>query len=282
MMKLQPGAHLPDGPFKYWQLAAVFLPFFFPMLWVALELLAEGIFTSLIWGVGVVFLGLLIIVWITGLIKEFPIWTLPSLGLILFVFSGSLYVVSRGATLTVLRPVWGSFWPDSILLRLLMYAWFNLIYIAIVALIMMIVLAFSKPLLQLARKDWSLLSFFMYTLAIPYIILNRDEFQGLEPYQLISILILVVGAVFFVILPARRTRLLGLLASTFIALTTMSLGLYQIYPTQEFAAPILSFRVWEALQPILNLPALLIILCLPLLLHRLPASYGYKRPTTAG
>lgn len=281
-MKLQPGAHLPDGPFKYWQLAAVFLPFSFPMLVVVLDLLEGGIFANLILGGGVVFLGLLIIVWITGLVKEFPIWTLPSLGLILFVFAGGLYLVSQAVTLTALRPIWGSFWPDSIFLRLLMYAWFNLVYIAIVLLIMVILLAFSKPLLQLVRKDWSLLSFFMYPLAIPYIILNGDEFQGLEPYQLISILILIAGAVFFVILPVRWTRLLVLLASTFLALTTVSLGLYQIFPIQEFATPIVSFRVWEAFQPVLNLPALLIILCLPLLLHRLPASYGYKhkRPTT--
>jgi hypothetical protein len=39
--------------------------------------------------------------------------------------------------------------------------------------------------------------------------------------------------------------------------------------------------VWEALQPVLDLPALLIILCLPLLVHRLPAYYGYKQPATA-
>jgi len=281
MMKLQPGAHLPDGPFKFWQLAAVFLPFSIPMLGVVLDLSAGGNFTSLICGIGVIFLGLLVIVWITGLVKEFPIWTLPSLGLILFVFAGGLYLVSQAVTLIVLRPIWGSFWPDSILLRLLMYAWFNLVYIAIVALIMMILLAFSKPLLQLARKDWSLLSFFGYTLTIPYIILNKDEFQGLEPYQLISILILITGTVFYIFLPARWTRLLVLLASTLLALATMSLGLYQIFPAQEFAAPILSFRVWEALQPVLYLPALLIILCLPLLVHRLPASYGYQRPTTA-
>lgn len=280
-MKLQPGAHLPDGPFKFWQLAAVFLPFSIPMLGVALDLSAGGNFTSLICGIGVVFLGLLVIVWITGLVKEFPIWTLPSLGLILFFFAYGLYLISQAVTLIVLRPIWGSFWPDSILIRLLMYTWFNLVYIAIVALIMMILLAFSKPLLQLARKDWSLLSFLVYTLTIPYVIMNTDEFRGLEPYQLISILILITGAVFFIILPARWTRLLVLLAATLLALTTVSLGLYQIFPAQEFAAPILSFRVWEALQPVLNLPALLIILCLPLLVHRLPASYGYKRPATA-
>jgi hypothetical protein len=279
IMKLQPGAHLPDGPFKFWQLAAVFLPFSIALLVVALDLSAGGNITSLLYGIGVVFLGLLVIVWITGLVKEFPIWALPSLGLILFIFAGGLYLISQGITLIVLRPIWGSFWPDSILMRLLMYTWFNLVFIAIVALIMMILLAFSKPLLQLARKDWSLLSFFVYTLTIPHIIMN-DEFRGLEPYQLLSILILITGAVFFIILPARGTRLLVLLAGTLLALTTVSLGLYQIYPAQEFAEPILSFRVWEALQPVLELPALLIILCLPLLVYRLPASYGYKPPAT--
>lgn len=279
-MKLQPGAHLPDGPFKFWQLAAVFLPFSIPMLGVALGLSAGGNLYSLTCGIGVVFLGLLVIVWIRGLVKEFPTWTLPSLGLILFIFAYGLNLISQAATLSVLRPIWGSFWPDSIPIRLLMYTWFNLVYIAIAALIMMILLAYSKPLLQLARKDWSLLSFLMYTLTIPYVIMN-DEFRGLEPYQVTSILILTTGAVFFIILPIRWTRLLVLLAATLLALTTVSLGLYQIFPAQEFAAPILSFRVWEALQPVLDLPALLIILCLPLLVHRLPASYGYKRPATA-
>jgi hypothetical protein len=288
MMKLQPGAHLPDGPFKFWQLAAVFLPFSIAMLGVALDLSPGGNFTSLLCGIGVVFLGLLVVVWIAGLVKEFPIWTLPSLGLILFFFAYGLYLISQAVTLIALRPIWNSFWPnlegfwpDSILIRLLMYTWFNLVYVAIAAVMMMALLAFSQRLLQLARKDWSLLSFFVYTLTIPYVITNRDEFRGLEPYQLISILILITGAVFFVILPARWTRLLVLLAATLLALTTVSLGLYQIFPAQEFAAPVLSFRVWEALQPVLDLPALLIILCLPWLVQRLPASYGYKRPATA-
>jgi hypothetical protein len=194
-------------------------------------------------------------------------------------FTYGFYLVSQAGTLIVLRPLWGSFWPDSIPIRLLMYAWFNLVYAAIAAIILMILLALSKPLLQLARKDWSLLSFFVYTLAFPYVIMN-DEFQGLEPYQLASLLILTTGAVFFILLPSRWTRLLVLLAATLLALPTVSLGLYQIFPAQEFAASILSFRVWEALHPVLDLPALLIILCLPLLVHRLPASYGYKRPTT--
>lgn len=280
LMKLHPGAHLPDGPFKFWQLAAVFLPFTIPVLGVALQLSARGNFTNLICGIGILYLGLLIIVWITGLVKAFPTWTLPSLGLILFLFAYGLYLISQAVTLTVLQPLWGSYWPDSIFIRLLMYMWFNLIYFAIVAVILIALLAISKPLLALARRDWSLLSFFAYTLTIPYVLINRDEYLGLEPYQLISILILITGVVFFIILPYRWTRLLVLLGATLFSLTSLSLGIYQIFPAQDFASTILSFRVWEALQPVLDLPALLIILCLPLLVHRLPASFGYKRPVT--
>jgi hypothetical protein len=91
-------------------------------------------------------------------------------------------------------------------------------------------------------------------------------------------LILVAGAVLFTILPARRTRLLALLAAALATPVTLSLGLYQIFPNQYFAADIPSFRLWEALQPALDLPALLVILCLPWLFHRLPASRGLEPP----
>jgi hypothetical protein len=43
----------------------------------------------------------------------------------------------------------------------------------------------------------------------------------------------------------------------------------------------MSFRVWEALQPVLHLPALLIILCLPILVRQLPASFGFKHTAAA-
>lgn len=280
IMKLAPGAHLPEGPFKYWQLAAVFLPFSIAILTLALGPSAGGRLFGLVCGIGVVLLGTLTVVWITGLVKAFPAWALPSLGLLLLVFAYSLYLVSQAAVLFLLRPLWGSFWPDSILIRLLMYLWFNLVYVAIAALILMLLLALSPRLLRLARVDWSLLSFFVYTLAIPYTVMN-DEFHGLEPYQLVSLLILATGAGLFIVLPARWTRLLALLSATLLALPTVSLGLYRIFPAQDFAAPDLSFRVWEALQPVLDLPALLVILSLPLLVHRLPASYGRKRTLTA-
>ena len=278
-MKLQPGAHLADGPFKLWQLAGVFLPFYIPLFTVVLDLFSRIISPGLVYTLGALFVGLLGIVCIISLTKKFPIWTLPSLGLFLFILVGGLKLIFQTLTLIALSPFWGSFWPDSILLRLVMVPWFNLIYIAIASILIVTLLVLSQRLLQLARTDWSLLSFLVYPFTIPYVIMN-DEFRGLEPYQLAAILILVTGAVFFVILPSRRTRLLALLAASLAALSTVSLGLYQIFPAQEFASSISSFRLWEALQPVLDLPALLILLCLPVLVRRLPPSFGSAHPSS--
>ncbi len=74
IMKLTPGANLPEGPFKYWQLAAVFLPFSIALLGVLLGPATRGGLSGLVCGIGVVLLGLLVIVWIAGLAKAFPAW----------------------------------------------------------------------------------------------------------------------------------------------------------------------------------------------------------------
>jgi hypothetical protein len=280
LKKLLPGAHLPDGPFEFWQVVGAVVPLVVPLLGVVLDISGGRIFSGLICGIEVVLLLLLTFVWIEGLMKAFPVWTLPSLGLVLFCLAYGFYLFFQVVTLIVLRPLWGGFWPDSILLRLLMYVWFNLVYVVITAVLLMILLLISKRLLQLARKDWSLLSFALFNLTIPYIILSKDEFHGMEPYYLVSILILITGAVLFMVLPARWSRLVVLLAATFFALGNVSVGLYRVFPDQSFAAPDFSFRMWEALQPVLDLPALLIILCLPVFVGRLPASFGDKQVIT--
>jgi hypothetical protein len=280
-MRLQPGAYLPEGPFKLWQLVAVFLPFAIGFLAVALSLSAGARFYSLLCGIGVALLVLLLMVWIGGIVKAFPTWALPSLGLILLIITYGVYLLSQAFVLMVLRPFWGSFWPEAISLRLLMYAQFNLVYVAIAACILLLLMALSSRLLKLARQDWSLLSLLVFNLAFPYVLV-KDEYRGLEPYQLASLLILAAGVVCFILLPARGSRLLALLAATCLALTVMSAGIYVIFPNQYFADDVMSFRVWEALQPVLDLPALLIILCLPLLVRRLPESFGFKHVAAAG
>ena len=55
----------------------------------------------------------------------------------------------------------------------------------------------------------------------------------------------------------------------------MSLGLYQTFPAQSWADPLnVSFRLWEALQPVLYLSPLPIWLFLAALAPRLPWKGG--------
>ncbi len=294
MNKLQPGSHLPTGGFKFWQFLALFVPFAIIMIGriptlagIADPRLRTGL--SVLWGL---LFGLLVLIWIAGLLKGFPSWALPSLGLILFIFAYVAEILSQGlvllATRDILRimgfisldPPWSGYWPDSIPLRLLMYAWFNLIYVILTGLMVLGLLSVFRSLRELARKDWSLLSFLLFGLAIPYTFLD-DEFRGLEIYEFLGISILALGALLFIILPGRRSRLLALLAAVLLALPVLALGKYSIFPAQEFATPNPTSRVWEALQPVLDLPALLIILCLPILIRWLPDSFGIQRVAPA-
>lgn len=274
-MNIQPGAHLPDGPVTNWKLLLLFVPFSLPLLGAILGLVEGWKLGWLPQGVAYLLLGLLVVTWVVGLVKGFPAWALPALGLILFILSFPLRLGIQGMVLFAVKTPGSEFWPDSITERLILYIWFNLAYVTIVALIVAFLMAISPPFLQRVRKDWSLLSFFMYGLSIPYVVMN-DPYRGLAPFELASIIILAAGAAFFLFVPGRWQRLLALLLATFLAHPVLSLGIYQIFPAQEFAAPILSFRVWEALQPVLDLPALAILLCLPILLPLLPALFGHK------
>jgi hypothetical protein len=267
-MKLQAGAHLPDGPIRSYRLAALFLPFVIPLLFT---MPAEVGGVSVLWlssGLVWVLMGLAIVVAATGLLKGFPAWALPTLGALLFVVWTALKWGAQAAILTVLRQG-GKFWPDALPDRLALVARLDVIFLAIAVLITVLLLLISPPLRDRTRRDWSLLSFFLYGLAIPYVLLN-DPYRGLEPYEAVSTLLLAAGAAVFVLGPRRWQRLLALVVALLLAHPVLSLGIYQIFPAQTFAAPNASFRLWEALQPVMELPVLLVLICLPALLGLLP------------
>jgi len=136
------------------------------------------------------------------------------------------------------------------------------------------------PLRDRTRRDWSLLSLFLYGLAIPYVFLN-DPYRGLLPYEVASTLLLAAGAAVFVLAPRRWQRLLALVVALLLAHPVLSLGIYQIFPAQTFAGPAPSFRLWETLQPVIELPVLLSLICLPALLSLLPAPAG-RAPAEPG
>ncbi len=83
-MRFQPGVHLPGGPVRPWQLAVVFLPFLLPLLYAFLTTAIPPtsplrIGPWLVMGIFVPLLGLMVVAFIAGLVRQFPLWTLPAL-----------------------------------------------------------------------------------------------------------------------------------------------------------------------------------------------------------
>ena len=190
-MRLQAGVHLPDGPIRSYRLAALFLPFVIPLLFtmpaevggVSVIRLSSG----LVW----VLAALAIVIAVTGLLKGFPAWALPTLGALLFWVWTPLKVAAQAAILTVLRQG-GRFWPDALPDRMALVARLDVAFLALAVLITLLLLLLSPPLRDRTRRDWSLLSFLLYGLAIPYVLMN-DPYRGLAPYVAVSILLLAAG-----------------------------------------------------------------------------------------
>ena len=99
----------------------------------------------------------------------------------------------------------------------------------------------------------------------------------MEGYQAASLVGLAVGAGLYLIAPRRWQRVLALVIPAVLSPAVMGLGLYQTFPAQSWANPTdASFRLWEALQPVLYLSPLPILLLLAALAPRLPWGKGAK------
>ena len=229
----------------------------------------------LIPALGLPLLALLVFVWIAGIVRDFPVWALPGMGIILFFVSIFLHLSAQLLIiLAVLRPVYGiSGWPaglslaENIGLMLLVQLMFLLILAAVVAGLLRI----APGLFGKVREDWTILSFLLYGIGILPILLWSDEYLGVEWYQTISLLVMAVGAGLYLIVSKRWQRALALVLPAAISQIVMSIGLYRLIPAQPWANPAdTSFTIWEAIQPTLFLAPLPIVLLLAALAPRLP------------
>ena len=281
-MKLQPGAHLPGGPLRMWQLCAALLPFLLPLLAPQGVLSATNAVPWLALVLDLALLGLLTVMSVAGAVHKFPVWALPALGMALFFVSAILQFVAQSAVfLAVMLPLYGG-WPsgfslaEDIWMMLLVQAVYLVVMVGMVAGLLRIVPSFHARV----RQEWTLLSFLLYGIAI-LPILGNDEFHGVEGYQAASLLALAVGAGLYLAAPKRWQRVLALVGPAVLSPAVMSLGLYQTFPAQPWADPAnVSFRLWEALQPVLYLSALPILLLLAALAPQLPWS-GRREPASS-
>jgi hypothetical protein len=269
-MDLRPGAHLPGGPLSAWQLGAVFIPFLLPML-NALRFAAFN--QSVPWLLTALALALLVLLGLTciaGFYRKFPVWALPGLSLLFFFVSAALQFLAQAFVfLAVMLPLYGG-WPDDplgakIAIMLLVQA----IYLVIMVVATIVLLRVLPGFHERVRQEWTLLSFLFYGIAILPVIGN-DEFHGVEPHEVISLLILAAGAALYLVAPWRWLRVMALIVPAILSPVVMSLGLYQVFPMQPWSSDVLSFRLWESLQPVLYLSPLPVLLVLAALARFLP------------
>jgi len=276
-MNLQLGAHLPGGPMHGWQMAAVFLPFLLPLLSPLLVLAPASVRVTvgpwILAALGLPILGLLVVIWVSGLVRQFPVWALPALGMALFFVSAFLQLFAQAAVfIAVMHPLYGG-WPDGLAQKIMMMLLVQFVFLGFmvgVASLLSLVPGFRARV----QQEWTLLSFLLYGIAIAPV-LGNDEFHWVEGYEAASLLILAVGAGLYLAASKRWQRVLALVVPAILSPAVMSLGLYQTFPAQSWANPAdVSFRLWEALQPVLYLSPLPILLLLAALAPRLPWSGG--------
>ena len=296
-MNLQPGAHLPGGPLRIWQLGAVLLPFLLVILNPLQVWAYQNALTWLIPAFYLTIFGLLVVVWAAGLVGEFPIWTLPALGILLFFVGAFLHMIAQFVIYFAVRMPMallallsgkglsmhvGRIWPDGLSLagNIGFSLLLQLLYLIIVVLLAAGLLSILPHFRTRVRQEWTLLSFLLYGTAIFPLFIAGDEFHGVEWYQGGSILILVLGAGLYMIVRQRWQRVLALVFAAVLSPVLLSLGFYQLFPYQDWAVPgDFSFRMWEAIQPVLNLASLPVLLLLAWLAPRLPWR-GIREPAS--
>jgi hypothetical protein len=278
LMKLQFGSHLPGGPVRLWQLLIFFLPFLLPLLshingvlYVPNPTSPGGLdpFCNL----ELLFFGFLFVAWKSWRVGRLQVWALPALGTLLFLAGAILQLfVQQAAYFYIAYPIYGG-WPDAFAQKIWMGLLQQFIFLAVMVAIVVGLFRNFPGFQRWVRQDWSMLSFLLYGVAILPAAFGVDEYHGLAPYEIASLLILVSGAMLFLLPPRRWQRVLPLVVASILSPAAMSLGLYQLFPVQSWVLSgevTLQAQAWASLRPLLYLLPLPIMLLLAALAPRLP------------
>jgi hypothetical protein len=251
MMKNLPGAYLPGEPVIRWRMAAVLLPFLFPLVFTLLSessnLMIGNILDTII--IIMLFIMLLLILGtaVLGGFKGLPTWSLPALGIPLFI--AGFFLMPLGFNIP-----WPADLPSKVAVQIIRGTILPASFALMSVILMLLFTSFSKRI----QQDWSILTFLLFGSLTLHLVLN-DPYRGLAPYEAGGFLIMGAGAYLFLIVPKRWQRLGVLLLAVLLAFALQAVGVYTIYPDQTFASN-QDGRMWETVQPLLMLPGMLLLL----------------------
>jgi len=236
---------------------------------------------------GITFLGSIIVPLIWAIIRGFPRWSPPYLGVLLVVFT--YYVPFWG--------VWGLIYPFVTRWLGSMYTWplssrifiqgiqaaiiWSLVLLSTLILVSILrIFPHTRALWERIRHDWTQLSFFMYGGLVVHIIFIFDEYQKDEPWLIATWLVLAVGSWLYLHSREQFQRILILLCGATLAMWIVTTGKWFLVPHQNWGPwferfPPETERWFESGRTIADWLCFVVALLIPALLNLLP-----KKPKT--
>jgi hypothetical protein len=175
-------------------------------------------------------LGLFFILFLVGVGKGLPRWSLPYLGFILALLS--VYIFSGILGILIFLPFQNLY--DRIeFIGDIFYGgvfWFGLLMVVI----LLAVFARFSPKFQRFQRDWTLSCFIVYG-ATPFaLILTFDEYEKDEPFILLTSLVLALGAWFYLRESSERNRFWALFGALTLSMFIAAAGKAILVPIQTW------------------------------------------------
>jgi hypothetical protein len=224
--------------------------------------------------IGLSLLGTFFILFLVVAGKGLPRWSLPYLGFILAVLS--VYLFSGIIGILILLPFgnlisrmefFGDIFYDGVL-------WFGLL----IAMIILVVATRSFPTFQRFRRDWTLPCFIVYG-ATPFALtLTFDEYTNDEPFMLLILLVLGVGAWFYLREISQRKRFWALFGALALSMFIAAAGKAMLVPTQDWPFTLsTSLAISEAKHTIIMWVWFALAMLVPLGIKLAPRSDGLSQ-----
>ncbi len=173
-------------------------------------------------------------VFLAGLLRGFPRWSLPSLGLALS--TGSFLFLYQWIADLVTPSIIATFGPfprDESTLLVLQAFWAGLMWLCLFALTFLVLgclalLRRFRSLLWRIRQDWTLASYILYSGAIFTLALTFDQYRFEKTYAVASMLCLTTGAWLYLRSPRQWQRTLSLLIGLSLAMVSATFSQWAI------------------------------------------------------
>ncbi len=217
-----------------------------------------------------------------GIVKGFPRWSLPALGLLLTV-AAFFSLMALGSWL---EPMLGQLpffraTPGNEEARLRNQAltdgffWIGRLFIIGLTILVCAIVPPLRPLHQRIRRDWTLPSFILYGAAIGTVAFAFDEYGYDTPYEIVSMIFLAAGAWAYLRAPRPGQRLLALLVGVILSMGVIAVGKWLIVPMQNWPMwltwhPPQVERRFESLRTVAEMGWMVLVISAPALLGLLP------------